>query len=65
MAVSHAGSYTKFAATGRVQLLRRTISGEVQKFMIDLDAVLGDGKLDQDLQLLPGDVVWVPERGIF
>jgi polysaccharide export outer membrane protein len=65
MAVSNAGSYTKFAATGRVQLLRRTIAGEVQKFMIDLDAVLGDGKLDQDLQLLPGDVVWVPERGIF
>ena len=65
MAVSHAGSYTKFAATGRVQLLRRTITGEVQKFMVDLDAVLGDGKLDQDLQLLPGDVVWVPERGIF
>ena len=65
MAVSHAGSYTKFAAIGRIQLLRRTITGEVQKFMIDLDAVLGDGKLDQDLQLLPGDVVWVPERGIF
>jgi polysaccharide export outer membrane protein len=65
MAVSHAGSYTKFAATGRVQLLRRTIEGEVKKFIIDLDAVLGDGKLDQDLQLLPGDVVWVPERGIF
>jgi polysaccharide export outer membrane protein len=65
MAISHAGSYTKFAATGRVQLLRRTLTGEVKKFIIDLDAVLGDAKLDQDLQLLPGDVVWVPERGIF
>lgn len=65
MAVSSAGSYTKFAATGRVQLLRRTITGEMKKFIIDLDAVLGDGKLDQDLQLIPGDVVWVPERGIF
>ena len=65
MAVSHAGSYTKFAATSRVQLLRRTITGEVKKFIVDLDSVLGDGKLDQDLQLLPGDVVWVPERGIF
>jgi polysaccharide export outer membrane protein len=65
MAVSSAGSYTKFAATGRVQVLRRTPTGEIRKFMIDLDAVLYDAKLDQDIQLLPGDVVWVPERGIF
>ncbi|HLY11104.1 MAG TPA: SLBB domain-containing protein [Planctomycetota bacterium] len=64
MAVSQAGSYTKFASTGRVQVLRHTPTGEVKKISVDLDAVL-DGKLDQDLQLLPGDVVWVPERGIF
>jgi polysaccharide export outer membrane protein len=65
MAVSSAGSYTKFAATGRVQVLRRSPTGEIRKFMVDLDAVLYDAKLDQDIQLLPGDVVWVPERGIF
>jgi polysaccharide export outer membrane protein len=64
MAVSQAGSYTKFASTGRVQVLRHTPSGEVKKISVDLDAVL-DGKLDQDVPLLPGDVVWVPERGIF
>jgi len=64
MAVSAAGSYTKFASTGRVQVLRRTPAGEVKKISVDLDAVL-DGKLDQDVPLLPGDVVWVPERGIF
>jgi polysaccharide export outer membrane protein len=64
MAVSQAGSYTKFASTGRVQVLRHTPSGEVKKISVDLDAVL-DGKLDQDVLLLPGDVVWVPERGIF
>lgn len=64
MAVSHAGSYTKFASTGRVQVLRHTPTGDVRKITVDLDAVL-DGKLDLDLQLLPGDVVWVPERGIF
>ncbi len=64
MAVSSAGSYTKFASTGRVQVLRHLPSGEVKKFTVDLDAVL-EGKLDEDVQLLPGDVVWVPERGIF
>ncbi len=64
MAISHAGSYTKFASTGRVQVLRHTPSGEIKKITVDLDAVL-NGKLDLDIQLLPGDVVWVPERGIF
>ncbi len=64
MAVSQAGSYTKFAATGRVQVLRHSPTGDTQKLAVDLDAVL-NGQLDLDLPLLPGDVVWVPERGIF
>jgi polysaccharide export outer membrane protein len=64
MAVSQAGSYTKFASTGRVMVLRHMPSGEISKLPVDLDAVL-DGKLDKDVELLPGDVVWVPERGIF
>ena len=64
MAVSSAGSYTKFASTGSVQVLRRTPGGEVKKISVDLDAVLS-GSLDKDVLLLPGDVVWVPERGIF
>jgi polysaccharide export outer membrane protein len=64
MAVSLAGSYTKFASTGRVQVLRQTPGGEIRKITIDLDSVL-DGKLEQDVELLPGDVVWVPERGLF
>ena len=64
MAVSAAGSYTKFAATGRVQVLRHALNGEVRKISVDLDSVLG-GRMDLDIELQPGDVVWVPERGIF
>jgi polysaccharide export outer membrane protein len=64
MAVSAAGSYTKFASTGRVQVLRRLPSGDIKKISVDLDAVLA-GDLNLDVPLLPGDVVWVPERGIF
>jgi polysaccharide biosynthesis/export protein len=64
MAVSSAGSYTKFASTGRVQVLRRLPSGDIKKISVDLDAVLA-GDLNLDVTLLPGDVVWVPERGIF
>jgi protein involved in polysaccharide export with SLBB domain len=65
MAVSQSGSYTKFAATGRVQVLRQTVTGEQQKIPVDLNAVLDYGRLDLDIDLVPGDVVWVPERGIF
>jgi polysaccharide export outer membrane protein len=64
MAVSHAGSWTKFAATGRVQVLRQTPGGETAKITVDLDTVLA-GQLELDVALQPGDVVWVPERGIF
>jgi polysaccharide export outer membrane protein len=64
MAVSFAGSYTKFASTGNVQVLRQSSTGQSRKFVVDLDAVL-EGRMDLDLALEPGDVVWVPERGIF
>lgn len=64
MAISQAGSYTKFASTGRIQVLRHSPTGETQKIGVDLDAVL-NGQLELDIALLPGDVVWVPERGIF
>jgi len=64
MAVANAGSYNKFASTGGVQVLRHTPWGEVSKKTVDLDSVL-DGRVDLDLEIEPGDVVWVPERGIF
>ena len=63
MAVSHAGSYTKFASTGSIQILRHTPTGATRTVVADLDAIL-DGK-GTDPEILPGDVVWVPERGIF
>jgi len=64
MAVANAGSYGKFASCGRVQVLRHTPWGDVSKRTVDLDAVL-DGRVDLDLEIEPGDVVYVPERGIF
>lgn len=64
MAVSNAGSYTKFAATGSVQVLRHDAAGVSRAIAVNLDAIL-DGHLDQDVEIQPGDVVWVPERGLF
>jgi polysaccharide export outer membrane protein len=64
MAVSQAGSWTKFAATSRIQILRQPPTGESVKLTVNLDEVVG-GKLDQDLELRPGDVVMVPQRSLF
>jgi polysaccharide export outer membrane protein len=64
MAISQAGSWTKFAAIGRIQVLRQPPGGDPVRLTVDLDAVIS-GTLEKDLELLPGDVVWVPQRSIF
>jgi polysaccharide export outer membrane protein len=64
MAVSQAGSWTKFASTSSLLVLRQAPTGDAQKLPVNLDEVL-NGKLDQDLELRPGDVVIVPQRALF
>lgn len=63
MAVSFAGSFTKFASSS-VQVLRRGEDGTARTIPADLDAVL-EGRLEYDVEILPGDVIWVPQRGLF
>ncbi len=60
-AVALAGGWSRFGRYRRVRVIRRTDEG-VKTFTIDLKAVLLDGKLDKDLELMPGDTVFVPER---
>lgn len=64
MAVSQAGSWTKFASTSSLLVLRQSPTGDALKLPVNLDEVL-NGKLDQDLELRPGDVVIVPQRALF
>jgi polysaccharide export outer membrane protein len=64
MAVSMAGSYTRFASTSKILVLRQVPGGESKKIRVDLDQIV-EGKLEMDVDLMPGDVVWVPERGLF
>jgi polysaccharide export outer membrane protein len=64
MALSTAGSYTKFASKSRAQVLRHSPTGEVTRIPVNIDAIL-DGRLELDIELQPGDVLFVPERGIF
>ncbi len=63
MAVSFAGSFTKYASSS-VQVLRRGEDGSARTIVADLDAVL-DGHLEHDVEIQPGDVIWVPQRGLF
>ena len=64
MAVSQAGSWTKYASISGIQVLRQSVTGDSVKFSVNLDAVVA-GHLDQDLELQPGDVVMVPQRSLF
>lgn len=64
MAVSQAGSWTKFASITNIQILRQSPSGDPARLSVNLDAVVS-GKLDQDVELRPGDVIMVPQRSLF
>lgn len=61
-ALAMAGGPGPFAATGRISLRRAALDGS-QVLMFDYDAVEQGG--GQDLSLVEGDVIVVPERGIF
>jgi hypothetical protein len=63
MAVSLAGSYTKFASTGSIQILRHTPTGATRTLIADLDAILDSGGLSDPRFSSQGRRPWVPERG--
>lgn len=64
MAVSKAGGCTKFADPSGIQILRRPPTGDLVKIPFDLNSFV-KGNRDQDVELQPGDVIWVPEGGIW
>lgn len=62
-AVINAGNFTKAAAPGRTSVKR--YSGEkIQTISVNLDKVMSGGDKSVDIELKPGDVVYVP-RAIF
>lgn len=60
-AVSLAGGLKPFARPTRVTLTRTTAKGR-QTFVIDLEAIISGER--KDVELAPGDVVFVPESPI-
>jgi polysaccharide biosynthesis/export protein len=54
------GGLTQFAAGNRAVLVRR-VEGEEKTFRVNIDKLLKDGDLTQNVMVLPGDVLIVPQ----
>ena len=54
------GGLTQFAAGNRAVLVRK-IEGEEKTYGLNLDKLLKYGDLSQNVQMLPGDVLIVPQ----
>lgn len=54
------GGLTQFAAGNRAVLVRR-VEGEEKTYRVNIDKLLKDGDLSQNVMVLPGDVLIVPQ----
>jgi len=59
--VLDAGGINDFASANKTKLYRKE-EGKVQIFPIYLSDILNKGKLDTNYNLIPGDIITVPER---
>ena len=60
-AILKAGGFSDFSDKRNVRLFRRATSGD-RAFTVNVQEILGKGKLNEDVVLQPGDVIVVPER---
>lgn len=54
------GGLSEFAAGNRAKLIRKTGNGEVE-IRVRLNDLLNDGDIDQDVKVMPGDVLIIPQ----
>ncbi|MCH9695864.1 MAG: polysaccharide export protein [Gammaproteobacteria bacterium] len=54
------GGLTQFAAGNRSKLVR-VVDGKSQEFRIRLDDLVNKGDLDENIPVMPGDVIIIPE----
>jgi polysaccharide export outer membrane protein len=64
-ALALSGGFSKFAATKRVQLRRTGKDGVSKVYQINYAALADGARLNQDVVLVDGDVILVPERKLF
>ena len=63
-AIALSGGLGRFAAGSRIQIHRR-VAGEERVFVFDYNAFESGKNLEGNIPLEPGDVIVVPERGLF
>src|SRR6478609_2783181 len=63
-AIAVAGGFSPFAAKKRIQV-RRRMDGVESLFVFNYDDFFSGRNFDDNINLRPGDVIIVPERGIF
>ncbi|MCL2469970.1 MAG: polysaccharide export protein [Alphaproteobacteria bacterium] len=63
-ALSNVGGLTPYASEGKIIILRE-VDGKKTSINYPYKAIAAGRKLDEDLRLLPGDVIVVPTSGIF
>ena len=63
-AIALAGGLGPFAARQRIQVHRK-IRGEDSLFLFNYNSYLSGAETAQNIDLRPGDIVIVPERGLF
>jgi polysaccharide export outer membrane protein len=54
------GGLSEFAAGNKAKVVRKTADGEVE-IRVRLDDLLNDGDIKQDIEMMPGDVLIIPQ----
>lgn len=63
-AVAIAGGFTEAAKHSQVVLFRRVLAGVVEAHVLNLKSMLASRNLEEDIQLQPGDMLYVPQNRI-
>lgn len=58
-----AGGFSDFADSSHVRIVRRnTSTRELETIVVDVAAVIEDGKLDEDVKIFDGDFIIIPKK---
>jgi protein involved in polysaccharide export with SLBB domain len=63
-AIMRAGGFTDYADRHDVKVTRKPAPGDTEKktFVVDVAKIFDEGKVERDLPLEPGDLIFIPER---
>jgi protein involved in polysaccharide export with SLBB domain len=63
-AIIRAGGLAQFANGRKVQVTRKDKNGQTEHFVIDVKAIINNGRLDKDMELQDGDYINVPQNAV-